>query len=439
MPKISIIIRTKNEERWIGHCLKMIQKQTISDYEIILVDNASTDNTISVAKRHGIDRLVQVDPFKPGHALNEGIRASSGEYITCLSAHCIPKDEYWLNNLLKNFSESEGIAGVYGRQLPVSFTDPVDKRDLLIVFGLDKRIQVKDYFFHNANSMILRDVWEKYPFDEEVTNIEDRVWGKKVIQSGYRLIYEPEASVYHHHGLHQGNNPDRAKGVVSILEKVDESEMNQLPLTMRPEESRNTAIIPLLGDWSQSNKRAHKALIRCIEDIECCDHINNIVVLAHQDPGLKMSSVMWLKRNSIYDSDSMSLDQLFYNVQLKLEDIELYSDILLYVNPEYSKRPSNLLNSVINEIINQGLDTVFPAIVDYGNYWYKGDNNKYVRTNKKMSRRQERSPHYKALYGLGTASMSYQVRKKSFIGNNVGIHSLDESEEYKREYPSKNL
>ena len=46
------------------------------------------------------------------------------------------------------------IAGVYGRQLPVSFTGDIDKRDLMLVFGKDYRIQKKDYFFHNANSMI---------------------------------------------------------------------------------------------------------------------------------------------------------------------------------------------------------------------------------------------------------------------------------------------
>ena len=123
--------------------------------------------------------------------------------------------------MLNNFFEHKNLAGVYGRQLPLSFTNHVDKRDLLIVFGLDKRIQKKDYFFHNANSMIPKKIWDKFPFDEDVSNIEDRVWGKKVIQNGLNIIYEPNAAVYHHHGLHQGNDQKRARGVVSILKKVD--------------------------------------------------------------------------------------------------------------------------------------------------------------------------------------------------------------------------
>ena len=84
--------------------------------------------------------------------------------------------------------EQENIAGVYGRQEPLAFTSDLDKRDLLTIFGLDKKIQVKDSFFHNANSAFRRDIWGKYPFDEKVTNIEDRVWGEKVIQQGFQLI-----------------------------------------------------------------------------------------------------------------------------------------------------------------------------------------------------------------------------------------------------------
>ena len=70
------------------------------------------------------------------------------------------------------------VAGVYGRQQPMSFSSDNDKRDLVTVFGLDKKTQKKDPFFHNANSMFRRDIWNEIPFDEEVTNIEDRVWGK---------------------------------------------------------------------------------------------------------------------------------------------------------------------------------------------------------------------------------------------------------------------
>ena len=144
---ISIIIRTKNEERWIVQCLKQIKNQTINNFEIVLVDNQSTDNTVKRAKSIFPEiKHIEIVDFKPGLAINEGIRASSGEYIVILSAHCVPVNEYWLENLYKNIQDND-VAGVYGRQVPMKNSSSQDKRDLAVVFGRDKRVQRKDYFF----------------------------------------------------------------------------------------------------------------------------------------------------------------------------------------------------------------------------------------------------------------------------------------------------
>ena len=75
-----------------------------------------------------------------------GIDESKGEIIICLSAHCIPLDNFWLNNLIKDLKK-KNIAAVYGRQVPLPYSSPFDKRDLLNTFGLDKKVQKKILFF----------------------------------------------------------------------------------------------------------------------------------------------------------------------------------------------------------------------------------------------------------------------------------------------------
>ena len=73
----SIIIRTKNEERWIVSCLKSIFSQTYQNFEIIIVDNCSTDKTIEKAKQFKISKILKIKKFFPGKAINMGIKFST--------------------------------------------------------------------------------------------------------------------------------------------------------------------------------------------------------------------------------------------------------------------------------------------------------------------------------------------------------------------------
>ena len=84
-----------------------------------------------------------------------GFKEAKGDYLICLSAHCIPKDNKWLENLVEGLEE-EDVTGIYGKQIPTSSSHYLDKRDLFLTFGNDKIIQQNDSFFHNANSAIKR-------------------------------------------------------------------------------------------------------------------------------------------------------------------------------------------------------------------------------------------------------------------------------------------
>ena len=144
MPKtVSIIIRGKNEEDWLGLCLKSIHEQTFKDFEIIYVDNESDDASIQIAKEYAVDKIKKIKKFLPGNAINQGIQASKGKYIAIISAHCIPKDKFWLKRLVSSIKKKD-IAGVYGRQAPLESTSSDDARDLLITFGNEDRIQTKE-------------------------------------------------------------------------------------------------------------------------------------------------------------------------------------------------------------------------------------------------------------------------------------------------------
>ena len=425
MPEISIIVRTKNEERWIAHCLGMIYKQDYQDFEVILVDSGSVDHTVQVAQRFPLAAMINIEIYLPGRSLNEGIRASSGRFIVCLSAHCIPKNKNWLSCLRRNFNDDEKLAGVYGRQLPTSFTNPLDKRDLLTVFGQDRRLQVKDYFFHNANSMLRRDVWDQYPFDDVVTNVEDRVWGKAVTEAGFHIVYDPDAAVYHHHGLHQGNAAQRAKGVVSIIDRIERDTLNNLPDSLRPEQANIVAVVPV-QEQLKPNTTAHNLIAGSIAALKSAEYVDNIYLVSSEASLAEQLGVLWIDRDIMPNVDALGMDEL---LQKSLEIIESRGDFpeaLLYVNYGYFVRPGGLFDELIKDAQYKGYDTVFPGYLDYAHYWLKNGDDDYKQTDESMKNRFERQPIYRALYGLGCLSSAAIVRSGKIIGGKVGILPIED-------------
>ena len=63
---ISIIIRGKNEARWLKILLRELKKQTIKNYEIIFCDNNSTDETSEILKKFKIKKIIKFDKYFPG-------------------------------------------------------------------------------------------------------------------------------------------------------------------------------------------------------------------------------------------------------------------------------------------------------------------------------------------------------------------------------------
>lgn len=234
---IAVVIRSKNEAEWIGRTLEAIAHQSRRPKEVVLVDNESTDGTVAIARsfegRLPMKMLaIRDSEFNFSRALNLGIERTTASWVVSLSAHCVPVGDGWLaafeqETVREEFrgKRVELLAGVYGRQEPVEgVTSDFDKRDLWITFGTERRVQSHAIFFHNANSMIRRTVWEARRFDETIHGVEDQDWAKKTLADGHVIVYAPSASVQHHHGIHQGRNEERAKRVVKVIELIQQRE-----------------------------------------------------------------------------------------------------------------------------------------------------------------------------------------------------------------------
>lgn len=427
---ISVIIRTKNEERWMRATLERIRRQkTDQPIEVVLVDNQSTDLTVARAKAiypHLV--LVTIDQFLPGLALNLGAQASSGDYIVCLSAHCPPVDDLWLGNLLRNLNESD-VAGVYGRQVPTRFTNPFDKRDLLNIFGLDRRVQIRDTFFHNANSMIPRSIWERFPFNESITNIEDRLWGQEVINAGFKIVYEPEASVFHYHGIHQDNRPDRARNVVRILEShIADFNPDQHGSPFDHTKNEVCAIIPMRSSNSDLAFEI-QLLERTLHSLQASSYIKRIII-ATDNPQLAAVAIELGVEAPFLRPAELSLPNKRVDLVLQyylnsLEADGYFPDLLLSLSITYPFRPVRLIDDLIERLVEGGFDTVMAGIPEYRSCWQKTDVGYHEVTDSSMART-SRDPLYISVPGLACVCLPNMIRLGNRTGGNVGIYAVND-------------
>ena len=130
---VSIIIVTRNRCGYLLELLNRIDRQTVKPSELIIVDNASSDNTKEVAINYKATFKIQYvyEAIKGiSFARNAGIRAASQEIIVFIDDDCIPVDDKWLENLVKNFDLDPGIGIIGGMTIPM----PKNKKSSLEIF-----------------------------------------------------------------------------------------------------------------------------------------------------------------------------------------------------------------------------------------------------------------------------------------------------------------
>jgi glycosyltransferase involved in cell wall biosynthesis len=195
----SIVIRAYNEEKHIGRLLEGIRQQTIKDVEIILVDSGSTDGTVWVAESFGA-QIVRISSgeFTFGRSLNFGIQVATCELIVVASAHVYPVYPDWLECLVRPF-EDQKIALSYGKQRGPESAHFSEQQIYHQWYPDSSKPRQATAFCNNANAAIRKNLWEKNPYDESLTGLEDLAWAKWVKEQGYEIAYVAEAEIIHIH------------------------------------------------------------------------------------------------------------------------------------------------------------------------------------------------------------------------------------------------
>jgi len=218
LAKVSVVIPTLNAGPGFEQLLEKISAQEGDfDREVLVVDSGSTDGTDELARRYGaVVHRIKRQEFDHGATRNLGISLARGEYVALTVQDAVPLDERWLAAMVENLERDERVAGVYGRQIPRKEAGLLTQVlvNSLATAGLERREQfaggperyrvlppIKRRLlaaFDNVSSCLRRSVWEELPF-EKTSFGEDIRWGKKVVEAGYKTVYEPRSTVLHSH------------------------------------------------------------------------------------------------------------------------------------------------------------------------------------------------------------------------------------------------
>ncbi len=215
---ISVVIATRNRAPQLAKCIRHFQKLDltgVSDWELILVDNGSTDNTAQVVENLKADAKLPITyVFEPkaglSKARNAGVRAAKYEIIAFTDDDCLV-DPGWLAAISTVFHEEPNLAMVGGR---VELHDPRDY-EISVRRFLDRTgIATLDDLFDRLigcnmamSAAAIRNVGD---FDTSLgagaafEAGEDHDYFYRMLKRGGKILYDPRILIEHAHGRRAG-------------------------------------------------------------------------------------------------------------------------------------------------------------------------------------------------------------------------------------------
>ncbi len=209
MPKISAILVAYNEERDIAKTIESLLAQSHKDFEIIVVNNASTDRTVEVAGKYPV-KIISVEKNRgPGGGRNFGARHAIGEIIAFLDGHILAEKDFF-ENAAKLF-ETHANVGAWGGPTLTPKDDPFFAQACGIVLGswlgtftMSNRYKkgklnanASELFITSANFFIKKSEFEKTSgFTLDMYGGDDPEFFERLEKQGTKIGYSPELFVY---------------------------------------------------------------------------------------------------------------------------------------------------------------------------------------------------------------------------------------------------
>jgi len=195
---VSIVIPAHNAAATLEACIAACLGQTYSEFEVIVIDDGSTDATARIARSFSV-RFVQQDNRGPAAARNAGARQARGTFLAFTDSDCIPRRD-WIERLVAGFEDGVAAAGgTYGIANPGSWLARMVHEEIMVRHD---RFGAEVDFLGSFNVAYRKSAFDGIGgFDEDFTAAsgEDNDLAYRLAAAGGRLRFTRDAVVDHHH------------------------------------------------------------------------------------------------------------------------------------------------------------------------------------------------------------------------------------------------
>lgn len=202
--RCSLIIPAYNSEKTIAACLESALKQSLpqNEYEIIAVDDGSTDKTLDIIRKYPAVRLIQQANQGPASARNHGADKAKGSILVFSDSDC-KLDFNFLEKIISPIEKDQEIVGVQGSYQSKQ-NEFMARFGQIEIEARYRRMAKKRYtdFIGSYAAAYRKDVFDKHNgFDTgfPLASGEDTEFSYKLHKNGYKMVFDPEAFVYHNH------------------------------------------------------------------------------------------------------------------------------------------------------------------------------------------------------------------------------------------------
>ena len=201
VPEYSVIVPAYQAADIVGACVRALEQQTVdrARYEIVVVDDGSTDATSDAAREAGADRVLRVPHGGPAAARNAGIESARGEIVLFTDADCEPAEE-WIARMVAPLDNPQvmGVKGTYRTKQPSLIARLVQ---LEFDIRYERMAELPRIDFVDTYAAAYRRALfvQHGLFDTAYIAAEDVDLSFRLAQAGHWLVFAPDAWVWHRH------------------------------------------------------------------------------------------------------------------------------------------------------------------------------------------------------------------------------------------------